>query len=106
MVRGERRTSGKTTAKAARPRKRSSKRAEAEASAAGEATPETSEPGLPLSVTPEERQRMIEAAAYARAERRGFSSGDPMDDWLAAESEVDARLLSESRKSRRREPSA
>ena len=61
---------------------------------------------MPLSVTPEERQRMIEAAAYARAERRGFAAGDPTDDWLEAESEVDARLISEGRKSRRREPSA
>jgi hypothetical protein len=49
---------------------------------------------------------MIEFAAFARAERRGFAGGDPMDDWLQAESEVDARLISEGRDSRRREPSA
>ena len=106
MVRSERRTSGKTAAKAARTRKRSSKRAEAKGSAPDNATPETSEPGLPLSVTPEERRRMIESAAYARAERRGFVAGDPMDDWLQAESEVDSRLISEGQESQRREPSA
>jgi hypothetical protein len=38
------------------------------------------------------RRRMIADAAYFRAERRGFSGGDPVADWLAAEAEVDARL--------------
>lgn len=37
---------------------------------------------------------MIAEAAYLRAERRGFSLGDPLDDWLAAEREIDT-LLSE-----------
>ena len=119
MVRGERRTSGKTTAKAARPRRRSGRRAEAKGSAPDDTTGETpeasgaiqsraldAEPSFPLSVTPEERRRMIESAAYARAERRGFVAGDPMDDWLQAESEVDSRLISEGRGSQRREPSA
>lgn len=44
------------------------------------------------SVTPEERQRMIAEAAYLRAERRGFSGGDPNDDWLSAEAEIDQIL--------------
>jgi hypothetical protein len=40
-------------------------------------------------ISPEIRQQMIAEAAYLRAERRGFSAGDPLDDWLAAEREVD-----------------
>jgi uncharacterized protein YfcZ (UPF0381/DUF406 family) len=32
---------------------------------------------------------MIAEAAYFRAERRGFQGGDPLDDWLQAEAEVD-----------------
>lgn len=38
------------------------------------------------------RRQMIAEAAYLRAEKRGFASGDPLDDWLAAEREVDTRL--------------
>ena len=38
----------------------------------------------------EERYRMIETTAYYRAEKRGFSDGDPVKDWLEAESEIDA----------------
>jgi Zinc-ribbon containing domain/Protein of unknown function (DUF2934) len=52
------------------------------------ATPET--PGQGLS--PEERRRRIEQAAYFRAQQRGFNSGDPVEDWLAAEREIN-RLL-------------
>lgn len=40
-----------------------------------------------------ERCRLIAEAAYLRAERRGFSGGDPEQDWLEAEAEVDRTLL-------------
>jgi DUF2934 family protein len=43
-------------------------------------------------VSAEERRQMIEVSAYYRAERRGFTGGSAVDDWLAAEIEVD-RLL-------------
>jgi hypothetical protein len=39
---------------------------------------------------------MIAQAAYLRAERRGFSGGSEVDDWLAAEAEVDALLKAEA----------
>lgn len=39
----------------------------------------------------EQRHEMIATAAYFRAEQRGFC-GDSLDDWLAAEAEVDERL--------------
>jgi hypothetical protein len=32
---------------------------------------------------------MIATAAFLRAERRGFSSGLEVDDWLSAEEEID-----------------
>ena len=32
----------------------------------------------------EEIHRMIETAAYYQAEKRGFSDGDPVKDWLEA----------------------
>lgn len=46
--------------------------------------------GLPVEF--DERRRMIEEAAYFRAERRGFAGGDPVTDWVQAEAEVDALL--------------
>lgn len=48
---------------------------------------------MPVSkVTPEERQKMIEEAAYFRARERGAEGGDPVADWVQAEADVDARL--------------
>jgi hypothetical protein len=44
---------------------------------------------------PDERKEMISVAAYYRAQRRGFENGDPVSDWLAAESEIDQRLGNE-----------
>jgi hypothetical protein len=35
------------------------------------------------------RRRRIEQAAYRRAESRGFEPGHEMEDWLAAEREID-----------------
>jgi phage terminase Nu1 subunit (DNA packaging protein) len=42
--------------------------------------------------TPEEKHRMIETAAYYRAQKREFSDGDPETDWLEAEQEIEALL--------------
>jgi len=44
-------------------------------------------------VGPEKRAALIAEAAYFRAEKRGFAPGHEHEDWLAAESEVDAALL-------------
>lgn len=43
-------------------------------------------------LTTEELNRMIAAAAYHRAEQRGFAAGHELEDWLAAEVEI-KRLL-------------
>lgn len=51
-----------------------------------------SEPGSQTSISPQERYRMVAEAAYFRAERRGFTGGDPIKDWLEAEAEVSAFL--------------
>jgi hypothetical protein len=42
---------------------------------------------------PEQRTALIAEAAYFRAEKRGFAPGCETEDWLAAEAEVDSRLL-------------
>jgi Protein of unknown function (DUF2934) len=46
-------------------------------------------------VTGEERYQLIAKAAYLRAEQRGFSPGSELEDWLAAESDID-RMLAKS----------
>jgi len=35
---------------------------------------------------------MVAQAAYFRAERRNFASGHELEDWVAAEAEVDRKL--------------
>jgi hypothetical protein len=39
-----------------------------------------------------ERQTMIAEAAYYRSAARGFVPGHELDDWLAAEAEIEALL--------------
>jgi hypothetical protein len=46
---------------------------------------------------PEDRRVSIARAAYLIAERRGFAPGHELEDWLAAENEVDQRLAGEGR---------
>lgn len=45
-------------------------------------------PVVQAGVTPTEREQMVAIAAYYRAEQRGFSSGQEMEDWLRAEKEI------------------
>jgi hypothetical protein len=40
--------------------------------------------------TPDARHEMIARAAYYRSQRRGFAPGHELDDWLAAERDIDA----------------
>jgi hypothetical protein len=49
-----------------------------------------------IEVPEEARRAMIAEAAYLRAERRGFAPGFEVEDWLAAEAEVDALLAAGS----------
>ena len=41
----------------------------------------------------DERAKLIAEEAYYRAEQRGFAPGGELEDWLAAESAVDARMV-------------
>jgi hypothetical protein len=55
---------------------------------------------LSLYIVPrvvEDRRALIAKAAYFNAERRGFAPGHELEDWLAAENEVDQRLAGEGR---------
>ena len=51
-----------------------------------------SKPHSHTTIGPDWHRQMIEEAAYLRAEKRGFSGGDPVADWLAAEAEIDELL--------------
>ena len=44
------------------------------------------------NVSSTERQKMIELAAYLNAEKRGFSPGGEIQDWIEAEKQVDSFL--------------
>jgi hypothetical protein len=43
-------------------------------------------------IDPNVRLQLVAAEAYFRAERRGFAAGNELEDWVAAEMEVDSRL--------------
>jgi hypothetical protein len=43
----------------------------------------------PASDSVEERERLIREWAYLRAKRRGFVPGHELEDWLAAERELE-----------------
>lgn len=62
------------------------------AAAPAEATPASAGTPPAGGVEAEQRRKLIAEAAYRRAERRGFEQGDPVQDWLEAEREVDQRL--------------
>jgi hypothetical protein len=47
------------------------------------------------TISSEERARMVQEAAYYRAEKRGFT-GDPHEDWVAAEQEISSKLAREN----------
>ncbi len=55
-------------------------------------------PPAPPAATPrktisnDERRRLIQIAAYHRAERVGFGKTDPVENWLVAEREIDAMM--------------
>ncbi|MCK9283489.1 MAG: DUF2934 domain-containing protein [Rhodocyclaceae bacterium] len=44
------------------------------------------------AIDPEVRRGYIEVAAYYIAERRGFTGGTELEDWIQAEEEVDRML--------------
>lgn len=43
-------------------------------------------------ISPEEFQQMVASAAYFRAEKRGFTAGHELEDWLEAETEIRRQL--------------
>lgn len=45
-----------------------------------------------IEISHDARRAMVAEAAYLRAERRGFGHGGEVEDWLAAEAEVDKLL--------------
>ena len=87
-------TNPATPSKPARARKRPAK---AKATAAQPEVPRPSEavtkPTVPIRLSATERELMIRMAAYYRAQQRRFEPGHEVEDWLAAEAEIDRVLL-------------
>lgn len=50
--------------------------------------------GQMLSIAGQDRQRMIAEAAYYIAAQRGFNGGDPVQDWIEAERQINRVLPS------------
>jgi hypothetical protein len=47
-----------------------------------------------ITITSEERRKMIAVAAYHKAENRGFAPGGELQDWVESEQEIDELLIS------------
>lgn len=47
----------------------------------------------PPVIDVEQHRQLIAEAAYLIAERRGFAQGDPLQDWIEAERQVNERLM-------------
>ncbi len=56
-------------------------------------SPVAKPPGTPQSITAEMRHQMIAEAAFFLSQQHGFQGDSALADWLKAEAEVDARLL-------------
>ncbi|HEX2585272.1 MAG TPA: DUF2934 domain-containing protein [Steroidobacteraceae bacterium] len=87
------RTSARSTSKAPRPVLHAKKSQDDHSSIADEAL--ITHSALSRISDSDDRHAMIERLAYQYAESRGFSPGHDIEDWLAAEAEVDARLVGE-----------
>jgi len=60
---------------------------------AGSDSPDTEK----QTISPVARWLRIRENAYARAQKRGFVGGNPFQDWLDAEEEIDARYVTDFR---------
>jgi hypothetical protein len=49
-------------------------------------------PATLTGISAEQREKMIAEAAYYLAEHRHFQGGDPLQDWLEAQAEIDTRI--------------
>ena len=79
----------------ARPRKTAAKTAKTAKTAVKKVAPAKTaaarRPPKRAPAVPADRESMVRMAAYLRAERRGFAPGYEIEDWLAAEAEVNER---------------
>jgi hypothetical protein len=52
---------------------------------------------LDTKIDAQKRHALIAEAAYLRAERRGFTPGHEVEDWVAAEAEIDLALTANTK---------
>jgi len=81
-----------STDKEAKPKAAPAKKAAPKKTAAPKTSAPRAKKAAANSVSEEMRQHMIREAAYYRAQHRGFGGGAEMEDWCAAEREIDAML--------------
>ncbi len=77
--------------KTARPKEKSVSKSKAMAIPSASLV-EAGKPTAGTLYSPSDQRLMIEREAYLRAERRGFEPGHELEDWLAAEHSLGARV--------------
>ena len=83
----------KTVSKAAPAAKPAEKKTAVKKPAAVKASPAKTKGSKAISISDEQRYRMVAEAAYYRAESNQFKS-DPLRDWIEAENDIAALLSS------------
>ena len=58
------------------------------------AAPKKTAPVAKPAMSAAQRNNYVEVAAFYIAERRGFATANPADDWAAAEAEIDRLIAS------------
>jgi hypothetical protein len=48
------------------------------------------------TISPAERWLLVRENAYVRAQRRGFMGGNPFEDWVSAEHEIDSKYVTDA----------
>jgi hypothetical protein len=88
---GKKKTTAKKTAtKKTSSKKTASKKVAKKNASTAKKTKQTSPKDI--SISAEERWRMIATTAYLKAEARNFEPGHETEDWFTAEKEVDALI--------------
>lgn len=81
-----------TVKKASKSKKKTAPKRAKKATSSAKPTKPAKSQRKTAKITDADKQKMIEEAAYYIAQQRNFSAGNAMDDWLAAEEQVNKLL--------------
>jgi hypothetical protein len=91
-MRPDKPTGPRSSAESIAPTATSTKTTKTSKTLKAQTAPRRGKPRAAPALTPQERHARVCQAAYYLAEMRGFAPGRELDDWYAAEAQVDTQL--------------